>query len=268
VKIPRAIACAAALLCAGFAYGEDTGAPSGQAAMLQAQYAEFRGEPVESRFHRPLRIESSEGKQAIAGQIHALVDSPYAVTVAALKDPSHWCEILLLHLDTKDCHVFSEDGGTALRMGVVTHYDQPPSSAFSATFKYHVAEETRDFLDVRLDAAKGPMGTSNYLIVLEAMPAEGGQTFIRMSYSYAYGVMAKIAMSAYFLTFGRGKKGAISHIGIYVGNGRIVHASTKAHEVIETDLMNPKVAGVKRWRGARRVLTNDGMVAAAGDSVS
>jgi cell wall-associated NlpC family hydrolase len=70
------------------------------------------------------------------------------------------------------------------------------------------------------------------------------------------------------ITFGRGKKGAISHIGIYVGNGRIVHASTKAHEVIETDLMNPKVAGVKRWRGARRVLTNDGMVAAAGDSVS
>jgi cell wall-associated NlpC family hydrolase len=64
------------------------------------------------------------------------------------------------------------------------------------------------------------------------------------------------------ITFGRGKKGAISHIGIYVGNGRIVHASTKAHEVIETDLMNPKVAGVKRWRGARRVLPDDGMVAA------
>jgi cell wall-associated NlpC family hydrolase len=70
------------------------------------------------------------------------------------------------------------------------------------------------------------------------------------------------------VTFGRGKKGAVSHIGIYVGNGRIVHASTKAHEVIETDLMNPKVAGVKRWRGTRRVLTDDGMVAAAADSVS
>ncbi len=69
------------------------------------------------------------------------------------------------------------------------------------------------------------------------------------------------------VTFGRGKKGAISHIGIYVGNGRIVHASTKAHEVIETDLMNPKVAGVKKWRGARRVLTNDGLVAVA-DTVS
>lgn len=69
------------------------------------------------------------------------------------------------------------------------------------------------------------------------------------------------------VTFGRGTKGAVSHIGIYVGNGRIVHASTKAGEVIETDLLKPKVAGVKRWRGARRVLTDDGMVAVA-DSAS
>jgi cell wall-associated NlpC family hydrolase len=69
------------------------------------------------------------------------------------------------------------------------------------------------------------------------------------------------------ITFGRGSKGAVSHIGIYVGNGRIIHASAKAHEVIETNLMNPKVAGIKKWRGARRVLTDDGTVAAA-DSAS
>jgi cell wall-associated NlpC family hydrolase len=69
------------------------------------------------------------------------------------------------------------------------------------------------------------------------------------------------------VTFGR-TKGGISHIGIYVGNGRIVHASTKAHEVIETDLMNPKVAGIKRWKGTRRVLTDDGVWTAAADSVS
>ncbi|MBK5187775.1 MAG: C40 family peptidase [Gemmatimonadaceae bacterium] len=69
------------------------------------------------------------------------------------------------------------------------------------------------------------------------------------------------------VTFGRGKS-AVSHIGIYVGNGRIVHASTKAGEVIETDLLKPKVAGPKRWRGTRRVLTEDGMSVAAGDSVS
>lgn len=71
------------------------------------------------------------------------------------------------------------------------------------------------------------------------------------------------------VTFGRGK-GAVSHIGIYVGNGRIVHASAKTGEVIETDLLKPKVAGPKRWEGTRRVLSDDGstVAVAAADSVS
>jgi cell wall-associated NlpC family hydrolase len=70
------------------------------------------------------------------------------------------------------------------------------------------------------------------------------------------------------VTFGRGK-GAVSHIGIYVGNGRIVHASAKTGEVIETDF-TPKVAGPKRWKGTRRVLSDDGsaVAVAAADSAS
>ena len=67
------------------------------------------------------------------------------------------------------------------------------------------------------------------------------------------------------VTFGR-TKGGISHIGIYVGNGRMVHASTKAGEVIETDLLKPKVAGPKHWRGTRRLVSGDSVVVA--DSVS
>lgn len=57
------------------------------------------------------------------------------------------------------------------------------------------------------------------------------------------------------VTFGRGKR--ISHIGIYVGNGRMVHASTKAGRVIETNLLRPRAAGIKPWRGARRIVLVD-----------
>lgn len=62
------------------------------------------------------------------------------------------------------------------------------------------------------------------------------------------------------LTFGNGK--AISHVGIYVGDGRMVHASTAAGRVIETKLIRPPVHGIKHWRGARRL-----EVAASGDSL-
>ena len=54
------------------------------------------------------------------------------------------------------------------------------------------------------------------------------------------------------LTFGRGKR--ISHVGIYVGSGRMVHASTKARRVIETSLIRPEGPLIKPWRGARSVV--------------
>lgn len=54
------------------------------------------------------------------------------------------------------------------------------------------------------------------------------------------------------LTFGNGK--TITHIGIYVGDGRMIHASTAAGKVIETKLLRPPGRGIKPWRGARRLL--------------
>jgi cell wall-associated NlpC family hydrolase len=56
------------------------------------------------------------------------------------------------------------------------------------------------------------------------------------------------------LTFGRGKKGVVSHVGIYVGDGRFVQASSAAGRVIESPLNRPTSPRVKAWRGARRIL--------------
>lgn len=56
------------------------------------------------------------------------------------------------------------------------------------------------------------------------------------------------------LTFGgRGQRG-VSHIGIYVGNGRYVHASSVAGRVIESDLSRTGSPLIKAWRGVRRVV--------------
>ena len=59
------------------------------------------------------------------------------------------------------------------------------------------------------------------------------------------------------LTFGKGKKGSVSHIGIYVGDGRYVHASSVAGRVIESSIDRPFSPLIKIWRGARRVLASN-----------
>ncbi|HEX8851624.1 MAG TPA: C40 family peptidase [Gemmatimonadaceae bacterium] len=51
-----------------------------------------------------------------------------------------------------------------------------------------------------------------------------------------------------------GRKGRVTHIGIYVGEGRMVHASTKAHRVVERPLLRKPAPGIVPWIGARRLL--------------
>jgi len=58
------------------------------------------------------------------------------------------------------------------------------------------------------------------------------------------------------LTFGRTTDGSVSHIGIYIGNGRYVHASSVAGRVIESPLDRPASPLIKKWRGSRRVVAS------------
>lgn len=54
------------------------------------------------------------------------------------------------------------------------------------------------------------------------------------------------------LTFG--DRGDESHVGIYIGDGRFVHASSVARRVVVSRLDRPRYERVKPYAGARRVL--------------
>jgi cell wall-associated NlpC family hydrolase len=68
------------------------------------------------------------------------------------------------------------------------------------------------------------------------------------------------------LTFSRTRDDGVSHIGIYIGNGRYVHASSVAGRVIESALDRPASPLIKKWKGTRRVVAGGADSTVRGDS--
>ncbi len=63
------------------------------------------------------------------------------------------------------------------------------------------------------------------------------------------------------LTFGLGRR--VSHVGIYLGEGRFIHASVKSGQVIETTFeRNGQL--LRRWQGARRLIASTDSTGGAG----
>lgn len=57
------------------------------------------------------------------------------------------------------------------------------------------------------------------------------------------------------LTFGKGNR--VTHVGVYVGNGRYIHASSGAGRVVESSLDRPASRLVRAWYGVRRFMERD-----------
>jgi hypothetical protein len=198
---------AVALACTGAGIAHAGDAAANSAATLLAKYGALQNQLRHNQFQKPLFMDSNEISGSAMADVYALIDHPFATVDAALNDPAHWCDILILHLNIKYCRASVAGQGSALKVNIGRKYDQPLDESYQVEFAYGVATRAPDYLQVRLNADEGPLSTSNYRIMLEAAPLEGGQTFIHLSYSYSYGLVGRLAMQAYLATLGRGKVG-------------------------------------------------------------
>jgi len=201
--------CVAGCLAAGlFAALAHAGVPEvNPADSLRAKYADLRGRLGSNQFQKPLYLDSSESPHGVAGDIYALIDHPFATAAAALNSPDDWCEILILPINTKYCRASAGGRGSVLHVSIGQKNDQPLEQAYRLEFAYRVTAQASNYLQVRLNADQGPLSTRNYLFVLEAIPVDDGRTFIHLSYSYAFGLMGRLAMQVYLGTSGRSKVG-------------------------------------------------------------
>jgi len=173
---------------------------------MRARHASLSEQLAKNPFQRPLHLESTQDSGNLKGEVYAVVDQPFTVMSEALQGMDHWCDLLILHLNVKSC-AFTSKPTDVLSLYVGRKFDQPLEDAYRVNFSYSVPAASADYLRVQLAADDGPMSTRDYRLALEAVPLDAKRSFIHMSYSYGYGVAARLAMQGYLATVGRDKIG-------------------------------------------------------------
>jgi hypothetical protein len=196
------------------------------AVSLRARHAALREQLAHNPFGRPIHLASTENPGDVRGDVYALIEQPYVVVGAALRSVDNWCDVLILHQNVKGCRSSGAVGADTLRLRIGRKYDQPLADAHEIDFLFRVNTAAPDFLRVQLNADEGPFGTHHYRVELEVADLDGQRSFLHLSYAYAYGTPARIAMSAYLATIGRNKVG-FSIVGsradgapVYIGGMR------------------------------------------------
>jgi hypothetical protein len=177
------------------------------AAALRAKYGALQPRLHQNQFLKPLYLESSETSDSVTGDVYALIKHPYATAGTALNGPAHWCDIMMLHLNTKYCRAFTGNSGDVLQVNIGKKNGQALDEGYRVEFVYRVAAHTPDYLKVALTADAGPFSTRDYRVILEAIPLDSESTFVHLTYSYAYGLAGRLAMQTYLSTVGSSKVG-------------------------------------------------------------
>jgi hypothetical protein len=180
---------------------------AGPADTLRERHAALASELSNNAFQRPIHLESTQSSGDLRGDVHAVVDHPFATLETALRGAEQWCDILILHLNVKQCRAMGGPPANALAVSLGKKHDQPLSDAYRVDFDYRLAASEPGYMMLQLNAGAGPLGTRDYRIVVEAIPLGEGRSFLHMAYSYGYGLAARVAMQGYLSTIGSGKVG-------------------------------------------------------------
>ena len=182
-------------------------AQSQDAPALKAKHESLREKLASNPFQRPVVLESNQSSGDLKGEVYAVVEQPFGVVGPALQGMNHWCELLILHLNVKGCTSAGKPPAEVLSLVVGRKFDQPLDDGYKVDFAYAMPAASVDYLRVQMKAETGPLSTRNYRLMLEAVPLDDKRSFLHMSYSYAYGTAARLAMQAYLSTAGRDKVG-------------------------------------------------------------
>ena len=178
---------------------------SSEAAALRARYDALRTPLASSPFQQPLLLQAASGEDALQGDVFAVIEQPFAVAGQALQERIRWCDVLILHLNTKQCRVKGGAGSETITLVVGRKFEQPAGAGRSVEFAFRVLSSGPDYVRVQMAAEVATDARDQ--VLLEATAIDERRTFIHVSYSYKFSTVERWAMQAYLATLGRDKVG-------------------------------------------------------------
>ena len=160
-----------------------------------------------SEFGRALVLESQETPRQVSGDVYAVLDSPFGLVSEAFAKPRAWCDVLILHLNTKYCRAGVGADANRLSVRIGRKSEQELDHAFALQFAFQLAAARPGYLEVRVTSPTGPLGSRDYRIELQAVPLAGGKSFIRLHYAYGFDRATRLATNGYLATRANGKVG-------------------------------------------------------------
>ena len=174
---------------------------------LQGRHAALAPELASNAFGGPLVLKSEQASRRVDGEVYAILDHPFPKVAAALSDPGQWCEILILHLNTKYCRRVQEQAGTTLDVRIGKKDPQSLESASRLAFSWRPPVVKPDYVAATLESGDGPYDTRDYRLLAEAVPLDAHRTFLHMGYALSHGLASELAIKVYLGTTGRDKVG-------------------------------------------------------------
>lgn len=158
-------------------------------------------------FGLPLFLESFEQGDRVHVDVYGIFGYPFSTVANTLKAPANWCDVVSLHPNVKACTYRELPDAWLLTFYLGTKAYQPPEDTRQVSYHYRTVAQQQGYLDIVLSADGGPFGTKDHRMTFEALPVDGGRTFVHVSYAYSSSLALRLAEQSYFATLGRSKAG-------------------------------------------------------------
>lgn len=187
--------------------GAATAHPRQKKIILHDTYLKNKVTLETSSFGLPLFLDSYERDERVHVDVYGIFPHPFNTVSSLLRVPANLCDIVALHPNVKACTWSDQSDAGVLNFYVGKKTYQPPEAARKVLFRNQIVSQQNGYQDIILSADVGPFGTKDHNMRFEAIPLDGGRTFVHVSYEYSDSTALRLAGKAYFATLGRSKVG-------------------------------------------------------------